>query len=169
MAYVPIDPALIVVGEPTKKEIFDRIRENQESFNGDIEALKQTSTISVFDVRFIGDLNSFPQTFNQRMPVSKAPGGYQFTSVVITLLEPSVSGQIEMNIEKSTDGGVNWSQLLSSPVVLDGLTVGSISGAVNWVDSPSQFVAQNDLVRVQFSALQAGQGSFHVSVYGEVA
>jgi hypothetical protein len=170
MAYVEIPDALIEIGEATKKEIFQGIKDNQESFNTDIEALKQTSTVDVFDVRFEGEFGAYSSVeLEQFYPIFKAPVGVTMNSFVVTLLEASTSGTLEIGIEKSIDNGVNWTPLLSSPVQVTGAAVGSVSGAVNWVDVPSQSVNQNELLRITIETLQVDQGSFHVSVYGEVS
>lgn len=170
MAYVEIPDALIEIGEPVKKEILQNIKDNQESFNTDIEALKQTSSFDVFDIKFSGSFGSYSSAeLEQFYPVFKAPVGLTMTNFTITLLEVSTSGTLGLMIEKSVDNGVNWTPLLTTDVELTGTTVGSVSGSVNWIDIPSQSVNQNELLRVAISSLQTDQGEFHVSIYGEVS
>lgn len=170
MAYVELDDALIQVGEPTKKEIFQTIKDNQESFNTDIEALKQTATIDIFDLKYTGDLPQYSATeLDNAKPTFRAPVSATFTSFVVTLLEASTSGNLEVSIEKSVDNGANWSALLTTPVTVSGTTAGSISGAVNWIDVPSQSFAQNDMLRIIIDGVQVNQGDFHISVYGELS
>lgn len=171
MAYTALTAGDIVAGKPTKEEIFTQIRTNQESFNTDIEALKQTSTIDIFDFVVDGDgINDYSTSeINDRLPVFKAPVSAQMVSFVVTLLETSTSGTLSVEIDKSTDDGSSWSALLSSSVDLTGTTVGSKSGTVNWVDTPSQSFDQNDLLRLRITSIQTGQGRFQLSIYGEVA
>jgi len=170
MAYDPLLPEWLLAGEPTKEEIFQFIRDNQESFNTDIENLKQTSQIDIIDTKIAGEINSYNQSeIQRRMPVFKAPVSGTITSVVMSLLEASTSGTLQLDIEKSTDNGANFSTLLTSPVDLTGLTAGSISGAVNFIDAAAQDFNQNDLIRIVIPGLQVDQGAFQVSIYGEVA
>lgn len=170
MPYVVIDSASIEVGKPVKKEIFDTIRANQEGFNTDIEALKQTSTIDIFDVKFGGEINEYTASeIGARIPVFRAPVGAQIVTFKLVLLTPSTSGTLEVELEKSTDEGINWTPLLNTPVEVTGTTVGSVSSTVDWVDVPSQSFNQNDLLRLVISGIQVDQGEFHVSIYGEVA
>lgn len=170
MAYTAVDPALIEIGEPTKKEIFQGILDNQDSFNTDIEALKQTATIDIFDVRYSGSIDQYSQAeLDAGTPTFKAPVGATITSFVVTLLEASTSGNLEIDLEKSTDNGANWGPLLNNPVTVTGTTVGSVSGVVDWVDIPSQSFNQNDLLRLRINGVQVNQGSFHVSIYGELS
>lgn len=170
MAYVTITPAEIEVGEPVKKEILQKIKDNEDGFNTDIENLKQTATFDIFDIRFTGSVSQYSYSdLSTRVPVFKAPVSATIVSFVMTLLSASTSGTLEMQLDKSTDNGINWTPLLTSPVQLTGTTVGSISGSVNWVDVPSQSFSQNDSLRLRLTGIQVGQGSFHVSLYAEVA
>lgn len=170
MAYVPLDPLEIEVGDPVKKELFDKIRSNQESFNTDIEALKQTSTIDIFNIKFSGTLPEYSAAqLSRRIPVFRAPVAATIVNFKIVLLTASTSGTLEVSIEKSTDEGVNWTPLLNNPVELTGTTVGSLSGSVDWVDVPSQSFDQGDLLRLVIDGVQVDQGEFHISIYGEVS
>lgn len=169
MAYIAVPDEWIEAGKPTREEIFQRLKDNQESFNTDIELLKQTSQIDIIDVKIAGDIGFYGQSdIQERMPVFKAPVTGTMTSFVVTLLEASTSGTLQVEVEKSTDNGVNWNPLLTTPVEVSGTTVGSISGAVNWINAAAQDFNQNDLIRITIPGVQAGQGAFHVSIYGEL-
>lgn len=170
MAFDTITPAEIEIGEPTKKELFQKIKDNQDSFNTDIENLKQTGVLDMFNVRFSGALEQYSAgEMATRIPVFKAPVSGTIVSFVATLLTASTSGTLELEIDRSTDNGINWTPLLSSPVELTGTTVGSLSGSVNWVDVPSQSFAQGDLLRIRVTGVQVDQGNFHLHIYAEVA
>lgn len=165
MAYVPLDPADIVAGKPTKEEIFQQIKDNQDNFNSEIALLQGTASFSVFDSNFVGAMTEYTLAYvNTRCPVYKSPAAGTIRSVVMTLLEPSTSGILELDVQKSTDNGANWSSILTTAVQLTGTTTGSLSGSVSFSDAS---VAQNDLLRIQFIGLQINQGDFHVSVYGD--
>lgn len=169
MAYTVINAADIVAGKPTKEEIFDQIRTNQESFNTDIEALKQTSIVQIFNIKFGGEITQYSTAeISERIPVFRAPVGATIVSFKSVLLEASTSGTLELEIDRSTDEGVNWAPLLNNSVDLTGTTVGSVSGIVDWVDVPSQSFAQNDLLRIRITGTQVDQGEFHLSIYGEL-
>ena len=170
MAYDALTAADLVAGEPTKEEIFTKIRANQESFDTDIEALKQTSKIDIFDIKYAGEVNQYTEAYLTSLsPTFKAPVSATMVSFVVTLLTASTSGNLDIDIEKSTDNGINWTPLLNNPVQVTGATVGSVSSTVDWVDVPSQSFAQNDLLRIVISGIQVDQGNFHISIYGEIA
>ena len=170
MPYVALTDADLDAGSPTKEEIFTRIKANQESFNTDIENLKQTAQIDIIDTKIGGSINTYNQAEIQtRMPVFKAPVSGTMTSVVMSLLTASTSGTLSVDIEISTDNGANFSTVLTTAVTLTGTTAGSISGAVNFINEAAQEFNQNDLIRIVIPGLQTGQGEFHVSIYGEIA
>lgn len=170
MAYVAIPLSDIEAGKPVKEEIFDTIRANQEEFNTRITGVEQVSKIDVFNIRFGGDVSSYTATeIEGRVPVFRASVGAQIVGFTTVLLESSTSGTLEVEIDKSTDEGVNWTPLLNNPVELTGTAVGSVSGSVDWVDVASQSFAQNDLLRVRITSVQVDQGSFHLSIYGELS
>lgn len=170
MAYIAIPAAWIEAGKPTKEEIFEYIRANQESFNADIEALKQTSRIDILDFNVVGAVESYTEAeIDSAMPIFRAPVDATITQVLITLLTASTSGNLEIQIEKSIDNGVNWTPLLSTPVTITGTTVGSISGAVSFTSVAAQSFNENDMLRASVEGLQVDQGNFHISIYGELA
>lgn len=169
MPYSAINIADIVAGKPTKEEIFSTIRDNQESFNTDIEALKQTSQIDVFNVKYTGDITNYTTTeINARAPIFKAPVSFTIVNFLITLLENSGSGTLEIDIEKSVDNGVTFNTLLNNPVEVTATTAGSLSGTVDFINAAAQEVDQGDLLRVVVTGLQTSQGDFHVSISGEL-
>lgn len=167
---IPILSAWIEAGKPTREEIFQNLVTNQENINTDVENLKQTAVVDIIDVSVAGAITEYTEDeVNRRMPVYKAPVSASITSIVITLLEASTSGTLQVDVEKSIDNGANWSPLLTSPVELTGTTPGSVSGAVNFINAAAQDFNQNDLIRIRIPGTQAGQGQFHISVYGELA
>jgi len=169
MAYVAVPSASTDAGQPTKEELFKGIVSNQDSFNTDIEALKQTSRVDMIDVVFQGDIEDYTEAeILTRVPIFRSPVNLTMTSVIITLLSVSTSGTLEMELEVSTDNGINFNTVLTSTVDLTGLTIGSLSGAVNFINAAAQDINENDMVRIRFTGVQVDQGDFHVSVYGEV-
>lgn len=169
MPYSPLPPEWIEAGKPTKEEIFDNFKENQESFNTDIEALKQTATIDILDFSVTGYISDYTSgELTGFIPTFRAPVSGTITQVLLTLLSASTSGTLQIQMDKSTDNGVNWSPLFSAPVQITGTAIGSISGAVAFVNPASQLFDQNDLLRVRIVGVQVNQGKFHISVYGEL-
>lgn len=162
-----LNPADIVAGKPTKEEIFQEIDSVLTDHENRLDLLDGDSQFDLFNVNFTGRVDEYSVAIiNQRCPIYKAPAAGSIVSVVVTLLEASTSGTLSLDIQKSTDNGQNWNSVLSSSVDLTGLTVGSLSGAVNFVVG-GEVVTQNELYRIQLTSIQVGQGDFHVSIYGE--
>jgi hypothetical protein len=169
MAYTVIPAAWIEAGKPTKEEIFEYIRSNQESFNTDIEALKQTARIDILDFKVSGYISDYTvPELDTWTPMFRAPVSGTITQVLLTLLTVSTSGTLQIQMDKSTDNGINWTPLFSTPVSITGTSIGSISGAVNFVSPATQLFAENDLLRLRIVGVQVNQGNFHVSIYGEL-
>lgn len=169
MPYITLDSADIQAGKPTKEEIFQRIKDNEDYLNGAVDALQGASAVDIFNLKFGGDITNYTETeIAARIPVYSALADTTIINFVITLLTASTSGNLEFDIEKSTDNGVNWASLLNNPVTVTGITVGSQSGIVDWIDIASQSFEQGDLIRIIPVGVQVDQGEFHVSIYGEL-
>lgn len=169
MPYTPLNDTDIEAGKPVKEELFQTIKENEETFNTAIDALQQASLVDIFNIKFGGDITNYTEDeIASRIPVYCAPADTTITNFVITLLTASTSGSLEFEIEKSIDNGVNWIALLNNPVTVSGNTIGSQSGLVDWIDVSSQSFEQGDLIRIFPVGVQVGQGEFHVSIYGEL-
>jgi len=165
--YTMLDDADIAAGKPTKEEIFKRIKDNQECFNEDIELLKQTAVIQIFNLKFEGNINQYSATeVAERVPTFSAPLTGSVNQFKVCLLSPSTSGTLQITLEKSTDCGINWSSMLSAPVELTGDQPGDSSGSVSF---STQFFNQGDLLRIRILGIQVDQGDFHIEVAGEIA
>lgn len=168
MAYVAVPDSWTNASEPTKEEIFKYLVNNQDSFNTDIEALKQASRIDMFNIIFAGYIEQYSEAdILARIPVYRSDVDLTITSVSIVLLENSGSGTLEMDLEVSTDNGVSWSSRFTTTLDLTGTTVGSTTGSVPWINAAAQDINEGDLVRVRLTGAQVDQGDFHVKIYGE--
>lgn len=169
MAYIPLNPLEIAAGKPTKEEIFDKVHNNMESFHADIEALKQVSTLDMFNIRFSGDITNYSLAEIQaRVPVFRAPVAATIVQFKAVLLAAATSGSLSLEIDKSIDEGVSWSPLLNSPVTITGNTTGSISGSVDFINAAAQEFEQGDLLRLRITSIKVGQSNFHVHIYAEL-
>ncbi len=165
--YVALDDADIAAGKPTKEEIFARIKDNQECFNLDIEALKQTASIDMFNLKFSGDITQYSfAEISARVPTYRADLSGSIVQVKMVLLSPSTSGSLQIEIDKSVDQGINWVPMLVSPVEITTFSVGDVSGAVNF---STQSFNQDDLIRIRIVGTQVDQGEFHIAIFGEAA
>jgi len=168
--YTPWTTVDISAGEATKEEIFQLTKGNQEYFNQRIDELSDTSKIDIFDVKYGGFVNQYSEAeLDAATPTFKAPVTGEIVSFVVTLLEASTSGNLQIKLYRSTNNGVSWDALVNNATTVSGSTVGSISGAVDWIDPvESPKFDQNDLLKIEVFGIQVNQGAFHVSIYGEI-
>lgn len=171
MAYTPILDEWIEAGKPTKEEIFQFLKANQDFFSASIDALAQTATFSLFNTKVAGSISQYSLgQINARMPIFRAPVNAEINDVRVTLMDSSSSGTLTLQVERSVDDGVNWNPLLvGTGTELTGTDVGDSNGAVNFIDIDTNIFQQGDLFRIQLTTLQAGQGAFHVNITAEVA
>jgi len=81
----------------------------------------------------------------------------------------TTSGVLSIDLQKSTDNGVTWVTVLSGlPEIPDGTNAtGSESSSVVFATG-AEDVLQDDLLRVNVSSKKDTQGSFLITVYGEL-
>ena len=169
MAFLPIPAAWIEAGKPTKEEIFQYLVDNQESFNADIELLKQTSRISIFNTRIHGSFREYSEAqLLEILPVFRAMATGFITEVRLAQLGTDATGTFTVQFDKSIDGGSSWLPILSTPVVLTLGSPGNSSTGVNFVTGGENF-NQNDMIRVRLLGSSGTPESFHINVYGELA
>jgi hypothetical protein len=170
MAYTTLPAADIVAGKPTKEEIFDQIRTNQEDFDTRITGLTGTNAIDVFNVKFGGSISQYSVTsIASRIPVFRAPVGAKLIQFNVTLLgNSSTGGTLTVDLKRSTDNGVTFTSIMLNPVTVTGLIAGSKNTTVDWLSVPDQSFNQDDLLQVEITGLQTNQAPFHVAISGEL-
>lgn len=161
-----LTPAEIAAGQPTKEELFTKIRDNQIEFESNIASLQSgASKTQIFNLAYTGYMDDYDITdLNERTAVFSAPNGFEIVQFKISLLSASVSGTLGVIIEKSTDDGANWTSIMTSTLQLTGTTAGSVSGVPSFSNDA---VNQGDLLRLTFQSQQVDQGDFKITVYGE--
>lgn len=170
MPFTTLDPADIEAGKPVKEELFSTIKDNEDDHESRIAATEQNTAVDIVNLKVTGNVFEYDETeLTSRMPTYKSPVDQTIVNVLINLLTVSTSGDLELELDRSQDNGVTWVPILSSPVTLSGTTVGSLSGAVNFVSAGHQTLNQNDMLRLRITGVQVDQGEFHVSIYGELA
>lgn len=177
MAFVTIPTSLIEVGKALKKELFDLIKDNFDDHESRINSIELgANKVEVFNFEVIGFINNYTIAELEQIGTHRAPSDFTLTDVTITLLNrdsdvaSSSAGVLSIDVEKSTDDGATWSSVLSGlPEIADGVSAtGSTSGVVGFVTGGDE-IEQNDLLRVNVASKKDTQGSFLITVYGELA
>lgn len=178
MAYVTIPPSWITVGEAIKKRLLTRVKDDLDDHETRINALEGGNTkIDIFNFGVSGYFTHYSTAELKGIGFYQAPSSVIITQAKITLishsLSPAVSssaGILEIDLERSVDGGLTWASILSvRPSIGAGVSAdGSSSSLVSFITG-GETLAAGDRLRVNVTSLKTTQGSFSVSVYGDIS
>lgn len=177
MAFSPITTGAIEVGKALKKNLFNKIRDNFNDHESRIDGLEAgANKVEIFNFEVMGFINNYDASELVQIGTYRAPNDVTITEIKLTLMNGSSSlqssslGILSIDIQKSTDSGVNWNTILSSqPEIPDGVSAtGSESDLVTFIPG-GEDLATDELLRVNVTSKKDTQGSFLITVYGDVA
>lgn len=172
MAFVAIDPASIEVGDALKAELFTKIKSNEDDLNtrlNNIEASASKIELFEFFVQNATSANSFTGIYY--LPIKDT---MTITNAYVTIFEKgSLSGALEIDIKKSTDGTMDEFSFFSVFSTKPKITYASASDydkSTNQVFSPGEIdLVPGDYLRLDVTELPTNGvvGKFLVTCYGE--
>lgn len=177
MAFTTIPADWIEAGKAIKKRLFTRIKENFDDHEARINAVEGgISKVEVFNFEVMGYINNYTTTELVQVGTHRATSPFTITDAKLTLMNSpsspssSTAGILEIDIEKSIDGGITWNTILTTrPQIPNGTNAtGSSSGIIAFITG-EESVALDDILRVNISSKKDIQGSFHILVYGEIS
>ncbi len=177
MAFTAIPSTWIEVGKAIKKQLFTRISDNLDDHETRIDGLEGgANKVQIFNFEIIGYINHYTVAELAQIGTFRAPSNTTVTEVKITLMNAtngstsSSAGILSVDLQRSLDGGATWATVLNEqPVIDDGVNAtGSESGIVTFI-SGGEDVDADDLLRINVTSKKDTQGSFLVTVYGDVA
>lgn len=177
MAFESIPQSLIEVGKAVKKRLFQLTKDNLDDHETRIFSLEAgAGKIEVFNFEVMGFINNYTVSELVQIGTFRAPSNVTLTEVKITLLngtsspQSTTAGVLSIDVQKSIDNGVNWNTILTQqPTIPDGTNAtGSVSDDVAFITG-GESVLQDELLRVNVTNKKDTQGSFLITVYGEVA
>lgn len=180
MAFNTIPSSWIQIGKSLKKELFDYLKSNLDDHETRINNVEQgINKVIIFNGEIIGYINHYSVSLGELTGIGtfKATQDLTITDIKLVLINSSNSptssssqGVLSIDIEKSTDNGVNWNTILvQRPEIGDGVnTTGSTSTVYSFITN-GEFVNEGDLLRLNVYEKKDSQGSFLVSVYGELS
>jgi len=177
MAFESIPDSLISVGKAVKKRLFQITKDNFDDHETRINGLEGgAGKVEVFNFELMGYINDYLAEELVQVGTFRAPSDLILTECKITLLNGSSSptstadGALKIDLQKSTDNGVNWFTLLAiQPEIADGTNAtGSESPNVTFLTG-GEDVLQDELLRVNITSKKDTQGSFLITVYGDIA
>jgi len=176
MAFISIPSSLIQVGKAVKKELFDKIKDNFDDHETRINGIELgANKVEVFNFEVIGFINNYTAAELVQIGTHRATSDFTLTEAKLTLMNGSsgasstTSGVLSIDLQISSDNGVTWATVLSGlPEIPDGTNAtGSESSSVVFTTG-GEDVLQDDLLRVNVTSKKDTQGSFLITVYGEL-
>lgn len=177
MAFNAISSTAIQVGKAIKKSLLTKIKDNFDDHETRINSLEAgASKVEIFNFELIGFIDNYTVSELAQIGTFKAAVDLTITEIKITLMNgvsassSSSGGSLSIDIKKSSDSGATWSSILSSfPEIADGTTAtGSESGSITFI-SGGEDVLVDDMLRVDVTSLKDTQGTFLITVYGEIS
>lgn len=176
MTYTTIDPNDIEVGKPTKKKIFQTIKDNLDDHETRIDSLQAgASKIEVFNFEVFGYINDYNINELTSVGIYEAPAAFTLSTITISLqnnpqfLQSSSDGVLEVDLQKSTDNGVTWNTILNTkPSIGVGVSATGSKSTNGSINSGLNSINQGDLLRVSITSLKNNQGSFNITAYGDL-
>ncbi len=177
MAYNTIPTSWIEAGKALKKKLFTRVKDNLDDHEERIDALEAgANKIEIFNFEVMGYINNYAASELVQIGTFRASSNLTITEAKLILMNStngsnsSSSGYLSIDLERSTDGGITWNTILSQqPTIEDGVSAtGSESGLVTFITG-GEDISEGDLIRVNVTNKKDTQGSFLISVYGDVA
>jgi len=176
MAFSTISSSLIEVGKSLKKELFDTIKDNFDDHETRINGIELgANKVEVFNFEVIGFINNYTAGELVQIGTHRATSDFTLIEAKLTLMNAAngssstTSGVLSIDLQKSTDNGVTWVTVLSGlPEIPDGTNAtGSESSSVVFATG-AEDILQDDLLRVNVTSKKDTQGSFLITVYGEL-
>ena len=177
MAYVTIPTSVIEVGQAIKMSLFTLIKDNFDDHETRIDGLEAgANKVEIFNFEVMGFINNYTAAELVQIGTFRAPSDVTVTEIKLTLMNgtssavSSSSGSLTIDIQKSSDNGATWNTILASePEIADGVSAsGSVSALVSFI-TDGEDVVTDDILRVNVTSKKDTQGSFLITVYGDVA
>lgn len=171
MAFEVIDPNEIDVGDPLKKELFDKIKNSLDNHEDRIDEL-ETGARKV-DVFKFPILNGSAANSFTGITYYVADENFTLTSATITIFEKGVlTGSIEIDVRKSvTDlNGTSFTSVFTTRPKITMASASDYETSSNQVFDNAQIsISEGDFIRLDITELPTNGvlGKFIVNVYGE--
>ncbi len=177
MAFTTIPASWIEAGKAIKKQLLTRIKDNLDDHEERIDSLEAgANKVEVFNFEVMGYINNYTASELVQIGTFRAASDLTITEAKLVLMNStngstsSSSGYLSIDLEKSTDNGATWNTILvQQPTIEDGTTAtGSESELVTFITG-GEDISEGDIIRVNVTNKKDTQGSFLISVYGDVA
>jgi hypothetical protein len=170
MAFITIPASWLDVGDPTKKELFDYIKDNFDDLDSRTTAVEgATSKIIVYNGIFCNASSAGSLT---GLMFERIPADFTITDAKVYIFtKGSLTGNLELDVRKSSSADfTSDSSIFSTKPKLDFSVASNYAESSNAVISSGGFTA-GQYLRIDMTSLPAGGvlGKWGVYIIGEPA
>jgi hypothetical protein len=172
MPFTTIDTNSIDVGDPLKKELFDRIKDNFDDHESRISGIEnQNAKVIVWDIDV---LNSSSAATFTGLAYSEAIFDFNLIGCEIRIFEKgSLTGALEIDVKKSITGldSTDFATIFTTKPKITLASASDYGRSTNQVFDNNQIsISQGDTLRLDVTELPGSGiiGKFRVLLYGEV-
>ena len=170
MAFVTLDPTLLDVGDPTKKEIFDSLKSNQD----DLDTRLTTQEQGVGKIVVFNDLvvNASSASTLTGLDFFRANAAFTLIDAKVSIFTVgSLTGTLQFNILKNSSlDPAGMTTVFTTRPSIDLGTATDFDESSNAIFDVGQIgVADGDYLRLDITSLPTPViGSFYLTVFGEL-
>jgi len=170
MAFTSLDSTLLDVGDPTKKEIFDVLKSNQDNLDSRLTTQEQgVGKIVVFNDLVLNASSSSTLT---GLDFFRANSSFTLIDAKLSIFEVgSLTGTLQFNILKNSSlDPAGMTTVFTTRPSIDLGTASDFDESINAVFDAGQIsVSDGDYLRLDITSLPSPViGSFYLTVFGEL-
>jgi hypothetical protein len=167
MAFVTIPSSWLDVGDPTKKELFETIKDNLDDLDTRVGTFELSANkVVVFNEYIVSGSKLVVTSAIERMTVFRAPSEMTLLTAILTNYRAGTSGILEVDVKKGTSPSTLTTVFTTKPSI--SYTAGNNSQSSNAVFAGTITVSQNEYLQLNITGVQTTQGPFHFLMYGEI-
>ena len=172
MAFKTIELADIAAGEPVTVDLMRDIKDNLDFLEQAVVGVEEVGVFELYNLTVLSPKNI--DEINAKMPVAKIKSASRITGFRLSFPEvwagaaQNLTGDLEIQLQKSTDGGTTWNNILSSPITATTQGVGDEVTGLSFVSEGDELAA-GDMLRFRYLAgkLRALEPNHNLLLTGE--
>jgi hypothetical protein len=169
MAFTTLAQALIAVGQPLKKLIFQTLKDNQDFIEARVTSVEASTNKIMFFDGVISNAATYATATGLIFHRVQAAIDVTDCKVVIFDKGGISSGVLQLDVQKATSADFSASvSIFTTKPSLDLSTAANYAESGNMVlSSSNKVLSEGDYIRIDVSSLPTGLGKFQVYLIGE--
>ncbi len=171
MAFISLSDTLIQVSKAIKREIFTRLKDNQDDLNSRVVTLEGGAN----KVQIWGGIvtNASSASTLTGLAYWPAPSDFTLLEVKVGIFEKgSLTGTLEIDVQKSADRDpLNFTSVMSNKPTIPFASASDFDDSTDGViDVTKQDITQGDWLRLDVTSLPSNGviGKFVIEIFGEI-